>query len=71
MPSNLLIGRKEAGEREGERHKIREERDGEVWREGKEGRREVGEINSKECCGWMTGNKTVELSASNLSLCVL
>ena len=32
MPSNLLIRRKEAGEREEERHKIRKESDGGVWR---------------------------------------
>ena len=39
--------------------------------EGREEGREVGEINSKESCGWMTGNKTVEPSVSNVPLCVL
>lgn len=39
LPSNLLIRRKEAREREEERHKIRKESDGGVWR-GKKKRKE-------------------------------
>lgn len=52
----------------GERRRGRERESGirlekESAGEGRKGGREVGEINSKECCGWMIGNKTQDSRA--------
>lgn len=66
MPSNLLIRRKEAGEREGERGTRLEKREMERSGEGRKRGREVGELNSEECCGLMTGNQAQDRRAERV-----